>query len=68
MGLSLFLGTNLDDSFNPKTITANQMALQAPPISAGQQQKAMSGAEDLHVAGMYSTDLQKAAARGTKQV
>lgn len=68
MGLSLFLGTNLDDSFNPKTIIANQMALHDPQSLQGQQQKAMSGTEDLHVAGMYATDLQKAAARKDKQV
>lgn len=68
MGLSLFLGTNLDDSFNPKTIIANQMALQDPQSLQGQQQKAMKGTEDLHVAGMYATDLQKAAARKDKQV
>lgn len=68
MSLSLFLGENIDDSLKPETIAANQLALNAPQSVQGQQQQTMKGTEDLHLSGMYATDLQKAAGRKDKTV
>ena len=55
----LFLGTN--GELWPKTVLLIKW-LQAPQSVLQRAAKGNSGAEDLHVAGMYSTDLLKAKA------
>ena len=62
-----FSGTNLDDSSTLRPITANQMALQAPPIQCRAAAKAMSGAEDLHVAECVQLTYEGSGARTDKQ-